>query len=106
MKNILIINAHEPYPVSPGKLNNTLIERATRRLTEMGYEVRTTSMNEAYEVDSEVEKHLWADAIILQTPVNWMGVPWRFKQYMDTVYAMAMAGLAKMPQDSMAPAAL
>ncbi|MEW8273977.1 MAG: NAD(P)H-dependent oxidoreductase [Candidatus Thiodiazotropha taylori] len=92
MKNILIINAHEPYPVSPGKLNNTLVELATRQLTDKGYEVRTTSMKEAYEVESEVEKHLWADAIILQTPVNWMGVPWRFKQYMDRVYSAGMDG--------------
>jgi modulator of drug activity B len=30
----------------------------------------------------EIENHLWADVIILQTPVNWMGVPWTFKKYM------------------------
>ena len=49
MKNILIINTHEPYPVSPGKLNNRLVERAVRQLTEKGFEVRTTSMKEAFD---------------------------------------------------------
>ena len=75
MKNILIINAHEYYPFSEGKLNNALVEKAVRKLTEKGYQIRTTTMKHDYDVNSEVEKHQWADAIVLQTPVNWMGVP-------------------------------
>ena len=42
----------------------------------------------------EVEKHRWADFIILQIPVNWMGVPWKFKKYTDEVLmACAVAGV-------------
>ena len=92
MKNILIINAHEYYPFSEGKLNQALVDRAMSQLTSKGYNVQTTTMKDDYDVGTEVEKHRWADAVILQTPVNWMGVPWSFKRYMDLVYTAGMDG--------------
>ena len=92
MSNIFIINAHEYYPFSEGRLNNTLVEKALETLANKGHQARTTTMKEDYNVASELEKHQWADAIILQTPVNWMGVPWSFKKYMDTVYSAGMDG--------------
>ena len=92
MKNILIINAHEYCPFSEGRLNNALVERAVSHLTDKGYEVQATTMKDDYDVDTEVQKHQWADAVILQTPVNWMGVPWSFKKYMDLVYSVGMTG--------------
>lgn len=92
MKNILIINAHEYYPISEGKLNNALVVRAASLLTDKGYAVQMTTMRDNYDVDTEVEKHQWADAIILQTPVNWMGVSWSFKRYMDMVYSAGLSG--------------
>jgi modulator of drug activity B len=39
-----------------------------------------------------VEKHQWADTLILQIPVNWMGVPWSFKKYMDLVFSAGTDG--------------
>ena len=92
MNKVLLINAHEPYPFSEGRVNQTLVDRATAHLTAYGYEVNTSSMTEAWEVDDEIEKHQWADAVIVQTPVNWMGVPWSFKKYMDFVYTAGMDG--------------
>lgn len=92
MKNILIINAHQPYPYSEGRLNRSLAERAEQQLTGSGYAVKTTAMTEAYETQAELEKHTWADAVILQAPVNWMGVPWSFKKYMDDVYSAGTGG--------------
>ncbi|MEM8614810.1 MAG: NAD(P)H-dependent oxidoreductase [Cyanobacteria bacterium P01_H01_bin.105] len=92
MKNIFIINAHEEYPFSPGKLNATLVHRAKNNLVEKGYDVKITTMKDDYDVDQEIAKHQWADAIILQTPVNWMEVPWSFKRYMDFVYSAGMDG--------------
>ena len=92
MKNILIINAHEPYPFSEGRLNKTLVEMAQKHLENQGYEIQVTHVTEGYSADSEIEKHRWADAVILQTPVNWMGVPWTFKKYMDEVYTAGMDG--------------
>ncbi|MGB0370326.1 MAG: NAD(P)H-dependent oxidoreductase [Opitutales bacterium] len=92
MKNIYIINAHQPYPFSEGKLNASLVARAAGYLSDQGYAVKSITMKDTYDVDTEIEKHIWADVIILQSPVNWMGVPWSFKKYMDEVYSYGMDG--------------
>ena len=92
MKNVFIINAHEPYPFSEGRLNGSLVEKAEANLKNKGYEIRHTTMRDTYDVEQEIEKHQWADAVILQTPCNWMGVPWTFKKYMDEVYTVGMDG--------------
>lgn len=92
MKHVFVINAHQQYEFSPGKLNAALTEKAVNHLESSGYETRQTSMKDNWNVDEEIEKHQWADAIILQTPVNWMGVPWSFKKYMDHVYSFGMDG--------------
>lgn len=90
--NILLINTHQPYPFSEGKLNKTLQDKATELLTSFGHIVKTTTMTEEWNVEEEIEKHTWADNVFLQGPVNWMGVPWSFKKYMDEVYSMGMMG--------------
>lgn len=92
MPNILIINAHEYYPFSEGRLNKTLADKAAETLAANGHVVRTTTMKDDYETTKELEKHQWADVVILQTPINWMGVPWSFKKYMDLVYTAGMDG--------------
>jgi modulator of drug activity B len=91
-KNIFIINTHEPYPFSPGRLTATLVETARTVLSAQGHQVKITTMQDEYDPATEIEKHLWADAVILQIPVNWMGVPWPFKRYMDHVYSAGMSG--------------
>ncbi len=92
MQNVFIINAHQPWPFSKGKLNRTMAEKATTHLQNKGYHIQTTTMQDAYDAEKEIEKHLWADALILQSPCNWMGVPWTFKKYMDEVYTAGMDG--------------
>jgi modulator of drug activity B len=92
MTNVLLINAHQYYPFSEGRLNASLTERARQVLSAKGHETRLTTMRDDYGVEAELEKHRWADVILLQTPVNWMGVPWSFKKYMDEVYSAGMAG--------------
>lgn len=92
MKNVFIINGHEPYPFSEGKLNRTLVEMAEEHLKVKGCEVKVTTMQDEWDVDAEIEKHMWADVVILQTPVNWMGVAWTCKKYMDMVYTNGMDG--------------
>ena len=44
MSNILIINAHEPYPFAPGRLNASFVERAEKTLAALGHSVRTTTI--------------------------------------------------------------
>ncbi|MEO1208224.1 MAG: NAD(P)H-dependent oxidoreductase [Cyanobacteria bacterium J06638_20] len=92
MPNIFIINAHEEYPFSPGKLNAALVEKAQTNLVAKGYDIKLTTMKDEYDVDQELAKHQWADTIIIQTPVNWMEVPWSFKRYMDYIYSAGMDG--------------
>ena len=80
----------------PGELNETLVERAKATFAAQGHEVRLTTVAAGYDVQTEVDSHLWADVVVLQFPVNWMGVPWSFKKYMDEVYTVGM-GNAERP---------
>ncbi len=87
MKTVLIINAHLRYPgFSEGKLNGALVETAKEFFEGHGCEVKTTSIEQGYDPAEEVEKHLWADLIVLQTPVNWFSAPWIYKKYVDEVF--------------------
>ena len=92
MSNILIINAHHHYSFAEGKLNGTLVQMADELLTAKGHQTRIVEVDKGWDVDQELENHQWADIVILQTPVNWMGVPWTFKKYMDEVYTAGMGG--------------
>ncbi|WP_341502917.1 NAD(P)H-dependent oxidoreductase [Gallaecimonas sp. GXIMD4217] len=93
MKNVLIINAHQYYPFSEGKLNAALVDKAITHLEAKGYQTRVVTMEQAFDVEKELENHRWADVVLLQTPINWMGVPWSFKKYMDEIYTAGMGGV-------------
>jgi modulator of drug activity B len=92
MKKVFIINSHQPYSFSQGKLNRTLVDLAESILKGKGCEVRVCNSADGYKVEEELANHQWADAVLLQAPVNWMGVPWSFKKYMDEVYTAGMGG--------------
>ncbi len=92
MKNILILNGHQPYPIAKGALNAAFVDRARRFLEANDFSVRVTEVTKGYDIETETNAHRWADALILQFPVNWMGVPWSFKKYMDEVYTAGMDG--------------
>lgn len=97
MKKALIINAHQEYPFAKGELNRAIAKRIGEYLNSIGYEIKTTTMKDDWDANEEVDKHTWADVVILQTPTNWMGLPWSFKKYMDEVYTAGMFG--KMSQN-------
>ena len=92
MSNVLIINAHKHYPFAEGRLNTSLVELARETLAGRNHEIRVTSVEDGWDVETELDNHLWADTVIIQSPVNWMGVPWLFKKYMDEVYTAGMSG--------------
>lgn len=92
MNNVLIINGHQPYPFAKGRLNATFVELAREHLERAGYRVQITEVSKGWDVDNEVSRHQWADAVVLQFPINWMGTPWSFKKYMDEVYTAGMDG--------------
>lgn len=92
MKNVFIINAHQKYPFSEGKLNAAYTEKAIQFFSSNGLEVRSISMEESYDPAEQVANFKWADLIFLQTPINWMGVSWSFKKYIDEVFSLGMMG--------------
>ncbi|EJL65846.1 NAD(P)H-dependent oxidoreductase [Flavobacterium sp. CF136] len=90
-KTVLIINAHLTYPgLSEGKLNKAFFDKAKEFFLSQNFKVLETKVESGYNIDEEVEKHLQADIIILQTPVNWISTPWIYKKYVDEVFTSAM----------------
>ena len=92
MSNVLIINAHHQYPFAKGDLNRSLVILARQLLEAKDNTVKVVDVDEGWDVEQELKNHQWADIILLQTPINWMGVPWTFKKYMDEVYTAGMDG--------------
>lgn len=87
MKKVLLINTHLTYPNwSEGLLNNAFNQKAKEFFENNQFEILTTKVEDGYDVDEEVEKHMQADVIILQTPINWFGAPWIYKKYVDEVF--------------------
>ncbi len=85
--NILITNAHLNYPNwSEGALNKAMTDAAKEYFTENGHNVIETNIEAGYDTDNEVQKHVTADMVILQTPINWFGAPWIYKKYVDEVF--------------------
>ena len=92
MSKIFILNGHQPYDFAPGQLNAALVGLAERFFSQHGHEIRLTKVAGDYQVDEEIANHQWADIVLMQFPVNWMGVSWSFKKYMDEVYSAGMGG--------------
>ncbi|MCD4658265.1 MAG: NAD(P)H-dependent oxidoreductase [Planctomycetes bacterium] len=91
MKKVLVINGHQFYEgFAEGKLNKTLVDYLINELELRGFEVKQTYIEKGYDINEEVEKHLWADIIITQSPVYWFGTPWIYKKYIDEVFTTGL----------------
>ncbi|RFU89092.1 MULTISPECIES: NAD(P)H-dependent oxidoreductase [Citrobacter] len=91
MQNVLIINTHQRYEgISTGKLNRAVVELLKQEMEQRGSEVQLTEIEQGYDINEEVQKHLWADVIITQSPVFWFGAPWIYKKYIDEVFTAGM----------------
>jgi hypothetical protein len=77
---ILSINIHLTYlGWSEGKLNLAFMQLAKAFFVKRGHQVAETSVERGYNPEEEVEKHVAADLVILQTPVNWFSAPWMYR---------------------------
>ncbi len=85
MANIFIIDGHQKYTFSKGKLSKTLAKEMKRVLSPH-HKVKETAIEKGYNIKEEQEKFLWADTVIYQFPVFWFGPPAPLKQYMQDVY--------------------
>ena len=87
MKKVLIINGHQYYDVvARGELTQKYIDKATKFFLDNGFEVKHTNIENGYKTEEECEKFEWADAVLFQYPVYWMGVPWITKKYFDETF--------------------
>ncbi len=88
MKNVLIVNGHQRYDqVAEGNLTKIYIDAASEFFEKNGFNLKHSVVESNYDVKDEVEKFVWADYILLQYPVFWMGVPWITKKYIDEVFS-------------------
>lgn len=86
-KKVLLINTHLTYPNwTEGNLNNSFFQIAKDFFIKQSYEILETTVEDGYQAEEEEKKHLEADIIILQMPVNWFGAPWIYKKYIDEVF--------------------
>ena len=86
-KKVLLINSHLTYPNwTEGTLNNSFYQSAKDFFTSKSFDVLETTIEDGYNPEEEVQKHLEADIVILQMPVNWFGAPWIYKKYVDEVF--------------------
>lgn len=91
-KKVLLINTHLTYPNwTEGTLNNSFILKAKNFFEAKDFEILETKIEEGYNAEEEAEKHLLADIVILQAPVNWFGAPWIYKKYVDEVFNNGLA---------------
>lgn len=87
MENIFIINGGQSFGHSGGKFNRTLLDLDRAFFTkDNGFSLRTTDINEPYDLDEEVSKYVWADVVIYHFPVWWFGMPHALKEYVDKVF--------------------
>ena len=86
MHHIFILNASKRLGNSRGNLNDHLTLIAEQTLVALGYEVRSTRIDDGSDIDTEVANLLWADTVIYQMPAWWMAAPWIMKKYIDDVF--------------------
>ena len=92
LKTVLLINTHLTYSNwSEGKLNGAFHQAAKDFFTSKSIQVLETKVEDDYIPEEEVEKHMEADIVILQTPVNWFGAPWIYKKYVDEVFTSGLS---------------
>ena len=66
--NILLLDGGKAFGHSHGELNHTLHKKAKEVLTALGDNVKETVIDAGYDVEAEIEKFLWMDAVIWQMP--------------------------------------
>ena len=88
MSNVLILNLHQRYEgFAEGNLNRRIIGEAEAFFAERGFAVAHAAADAEYDLEEELEKFGRADVIFVQSPVYWMGLPWKGKQYVDAIFS-------------------
>lgn len=86
MPKVFIINGAQAFNESKGLFNKMLAEWTEEALQKIGFEVRTTHVENGYELEQEIENFTWADAVVVHTPIWWFQLPHKLKEYIDLVF--------------------
>jgi NADPH dehydrogenase (quinone) len=90
-KKVLIIQAHQVYKgIAEGKLNDTLANLTDSFFNSENYSVVHTVLERGYDIETEIDKVLNTDLVIIHTPVYCFNAPWLFKKYTDEVFLQGM----------------
>lgn len=100
----MLINAHLTYPNwTEGTLNNSYLKVAKDLFSSKDFDILETNIEKGYNAEEEEKKHLDADIVILQMPVNWFGAPWIYKKYVDEVFNCALFSKSFLTGDGRTP---
>jgi modulator of drug activity B len=84
--NILLVTAGYSIFDAKGQLNGFLTYLSDKNLSAKGYKVKLSdTTKDSWDVDREVAKLLWADAIIYITPIMWFNLPAPMVKWLDQV---------------------
>ena len=86
MKNLLIIKAHQVYPIAKGELNSLMADDIEKFFKLHDFNIKRTNVSDGYDIKHEQAKFLWADIIVFQFPVFWFNAPAILHQYIQDVY--------------------
>ncbi len=87
MKKIFVVYGGKKFAHSNGELNTSLLKVDMSFFAEEnGFEFKYVDINDPYNTEEEVDKYLWADAVIYHFPIWWMGMPYPLKEYFDKVF--------------------
>jgi len=83
---ILLVAAGYSIFEAKGQLTSFLTYLTEKELTKKGYEIKVSDVaKDTLNVNREVEKLLWADAIIYITPIMWFNMPTPMVKWLDEV---------------------
>lgn len=89
MTNVFAINGGHQFAHSPGRFNQTLIDYTASFFSKKNeFSIKTTRIEDNYDLETEVSKFIWADIVIYHTPIWWFQVPFGFKEYIDRVFTV------------------
>jgi len=84
--NILLVTAGYSIFDAKGQLNGFLTYLSDKNLSAKGHKVKLSdTTKDSWDVDREVAKLLWADAILYITPIMWFNMPAPMVKWLDQV---------------------
>ena len=70
MKKILIINGKKDFGHSKGALSQYLADLSQSHLLNKGFSIKTTIIDNGYNIDDEIQKWLWAGKLVDGTTLD------------------------------------